>query len=118
MYALIVVCISDFPVICIVQLKIFTKAYLYLYHLFCFVCFHPFSVMDVSFTSDNYRASESGGTMTVVAKKNKRIASPLSLVITPMNVSQAMMSASGLSLPRIPADDKPRSPNRAKSKTL
>ena len=74
--------------------------------------------MDVSFTSDNYRVSESNGTMTVVATKNKRIASPLTLIVTPMNVSQAVKNASngGLRIDTIPADDKPRSPNRAKSK--
>lgn len=71
------------------------------------------AVLKVSMASADYRVSESNGTMTVVIKKDKRIATPLALRLSPHTVAQAMMW-SGVTLPNIPTDFNPNSPNRAR----
>ena len=55
--------------------------------------------------------------MVVVVKKDKQIASPLSLTITPATVTQAE-TWTDVKLPQIPADNNPFSPNRATSKVV
>ncbi len=77
------------------------------------------AVLKVSMTSADYRVSESNGTMTVVIKKDKRIATPLPLIITPQTVALAM-AWSDVTLPNIPTPTNKYSlanaPNRARGK--
>ena len=73
--------------------------------------------MKISLTSSEYRASEEEQTMVVVVKKDKQIASPLSLTITPATVAQAE-TWTNIQLPQIPADNNHFSPNRATSKAV
>ncbi len=72
-------------------------------------------------TSADYRVSESNGTMTVVIKKDKRIATPLLLNITPQTVALAM-TWSDVTLPEIPTPANTytltNSPSRARGKFI
>ena len=67
--------------------------------------------MEVILTEDDYRTNEDGGSLQVVVSKSQRIASPITLTVSPLTVAQAL--AAGVQVPvRIPQDN-PLSPSRA-----
>lgn len=68
-------------------------------------------------TVDEYRSSEVAENIPVLVSKNFRLANPVTLQLTPYNVSEA--ERTGQPLPsNIPPDDNPSSPNRAKCKLM
>ena len=62
-------------------------------------------------SEDDYRASESGGTISFEVIKDSRIASPITVSVSPLTVGGAI--ASGGPVPVFIPDDDPLSPSRA-----
>ena len=65
----------------------------------------------MSFTEDDYRVNEDGGSLPVVVAKSARIASPITLTVSPLTIAEALASG-GPVPPNIP-EDNPLSPPRA-----
>ena len=70
---------------------------------------HFFADVFFGFTEDDYRTNE-GGQLPVGVLKGSRIASPVTLTISPLTVDEVI--ASGGSVPLIP-EDNPFAPSRA-----
>lgn len=67
---------------------------------------------------DDYRASEDELAIRSTVSKNIRIANPVSLLLTPYNVSEAERTGQVMKINMIPPDDNPLSPNRAKCECI
>ena len=63
------------------------------------------------FTEDDYRINEDGGSLLVIVAKSTRIASPITLTVSPLTIAEALASGDPLP-PNIP-EDNPLSPSRA-----
>ena len=71
--------------------------------------YYILAVVSISFSNDDYRASESSGKISVVVTKNHPVATPITLSIIPRTVSAQRRSGSPLP-PNIPVDDDGTSP--------
>ena len=67
--------------------------------------------MEVFFTEDDYRVNEDGGSLPVIVTKSARIASSITLTVSPLTVAGAL--ASGGPIPSNIPLDIPLSPSRA-----
>ena len=77
-----------------------------------FVClFCRIIGVEIIFTEDDYRTNEDGGSLPVFVSKSLRIASPITLTVSPLTVAQAL--AAGVQVFITIPQDNPLSPSRA-----
>ncbi len=70
----------------------------------------PFAAVRIQFTEVDYHTPESGQ-LQVLVSKDSRIASPITMTVSPLTIDEAV--ASGISLPFSVPIDNPLSPFRA-----
>lgn len=67
--------------------------------------------MNIFFTEDDYRATESSQSVPVRVAKDNRIATPVTVTVNPLTLMQAEELEETIMIPM--PDDNPFSPNRA-----